>query len=132
MPPQAPANPPYVKVLTASVQPGQVLAGQPVSIMANVKNSGDLSGSYTAELTINGELEAGKKVSVPGNASTPVQFSVVRDEPGTYTSDIGGQTAYFTVVEAAGQSGNNTGIYVILGVLVLVAAALGYLFLRKR
>jgi hypothetical protein len=131
MPPQVPATPSYVKILTASVQPSQVIAGEPVTILANVKNSGDMAGNFTAELTINGQLEDSRNIAVAGNASTPVNFTVVKDKPGTYTVDIGGQKAYFTVVEGLASNTINI-MYVILGCLVLLAVALGVILAMRK
>lgn len=133
-PAQTLARPANTSVLTASVQPSQVTAGQPVTIMANVKNNGDLSDSFNAELTINGQLEASKQVNVPGNGAVPVEFAVVKDEPGTYTIDIGGQKAYFTVVGNATKdvSSTSTIAYMVLGLLAMLAVALGIVFAMRK
>lgn len=133
-PTQTVASPASTKVLTASVQPGQVTAGQPVTIMANVRNSGDRNGKYAASLIINGQVETTKEFYVPGNGAVPVEFTVVKDKPGTYTVDIGGQKAYFTVVGNAtkGMSSTSTIACTVLGLLALLAIALGVIYATRK
>ena len=97
-----------VKYLNVPTQ--QVRAGQPVTIYANITNSGDESGSYKAVLKINGEVEKTVTGKVGAHAAVPLKFEVIRDNPGTYTVDINGQQSYFTITgqknatDAAGRS----------------------------
>jgi len=94
------AKPADTKVLTASVQPSQVIAGQPVKIMANVVNRGDQDGSLTAKLSINGQIEDSKQLIISANSGKPIEFTVTKELPGIYQVDVNGQQAYFTVIAA--------------------------------
>jgi len=116
------AMPADTKVTTAFVQTDQVLAGQPVRIMANIANKGDLPGTYTATLMINNEVEATRKVTVPGNAAIPVEFTVTRDKPGNYEADINGLKVYFTVKGQAQGTPVDPKVIVFAVIGVLVAA----------
>jgi hypothetical protein len=145
------SRPADTRVTTAYLQPSEVLAGQPVKIMANVANRGDISGSLTANLMINGQLEATKKVSVPGNMAVPLEFTVTKDKPGTYEVELNGQKIYFTILgtttvpsysappepilEKPGSpstSNTRTISFAIMGVLMLIAMALLIKYLAKR
>ena len=77
MPTQTWAKPADVKILTASVSPSQVAAGQPVTIFANVTNKGDMPGMYTATLKINGQVaevkQARWKATWPSRCNSPIR-----------------------------------------------------------
>ncbi len=74
-----------------------MIAGQPVTIFANVANRGEADGDYTAKLSINGQVESTRQLMVPANKAIPVEFTVVKAEPGTYLVDINGQKTSFIV-----------------------------------
>jgi len=133
IPTQSWAKPADTKVLTASVQPDRVIAGQPVKIMANAANRGDVSGTLTATLSINGQIEESKQLNLSGNSGRPVEFTVTRDIPGTYTIDVNGQTAYFTVLAPKSQNSSKTLAYAIICIMSVLAALIGMaLVLRRR
>ena len=89
-----PAN---LSVKYLNVQPQRAQANQKVVVYANITNSGDETTGYVAELRINGQVEQLKTGNVSGHAAVPLQFEVMKDRSGTYTVDINGQQAYFTV-----------------------------------
>jgi len=112
-----------------NLSPAVASAGQTVTVVANVVNRGSLEGGYTANLQINGHIEQSKMGTVAGNTYVPVQFTVVKDTPGTYSVDIGGQTATFTVVAAETSSGSSISPSQIFTIVlaVLGIAAIGLL-----
>jgi len=121
------------KVLTASVQTGQVLAGQPVTIAANVVNRGDMEGSLTANLMINGQLEDSRHVTIAANSGRPIEFTVIKDEPGIYTADINGQQVYFTVLAPNAENTSKEIAYTIIGIIGALAIFIGAaLIIRRR
>ena len=81
-----------------NVQPQQTTTNQPVTVFANIANSGDEAGSYTATLKINGQVEETRTGKIGGHIAIPLQFVTTKDKPGTYTVDINGQQASFTVI----------------------------------
>jgi hypothetical protein len=106
-------------------------------VVANVVNRGSLEGGYTANLQINGYIEQSKMGTVAGNTYVPVQFTVVKDTPGTYSIDIGGQTATFTVVapETSGSSSISQSQIFTIVLAILGIAAIGLLtavIMRRR
>jgi hypothetical protein len=119
------------------LSPAVASAGQPVKVVANVVNRGSLEGGYTANLQINGHIEQTKMGTVAGNTYVPVEFTVMKDTPGTYSVDIGGQTTTFTVVAAETSGGNpvsQSQIFTIV-LAILGVAAIGLLtavIMRRR
>ena len=118
-----------------SVNPKQVYANQPVNILTNVVNRGNMAGSYMVNLLINGQVEQRKTVSVSAGGTQPVRFTVTKAQPGTYTVAVGGDRARFTVIGAGLErsvgSANGPAVGLATFVLVLVAGLL-LLVVRKR
>jgi hypothetical protein len=121
-----------------NVQPTVASVNQPVTVVANVANSGTLEGGFTANLQINGQIEQTKMGTVAGNTFVPVEFTIVKDTPGTYHVDIGGQTTSFTVVAAGNTAGSNALsqsqlIFIAIGILAIAAIGLiTAMILRRR
>ncbi len=118
-----------------SVNPKQVYANQPVNILTNVVNRGNMAGSYMVNLLINGQVEQRKTVSVSAGGTQPVRFTVTKAQPGTYTVAVGGDRARFTVIGAGLErsvgSANGPAVGLATFLLVLVAGLL-LLVVRKR
>jgi predicted outer membrane repeat protein len=91
----APAN---LSVKYLNVQPPQATANQPVTVYANIANSGDEAGNYTAILKINGQIEETRTGKIGGHIAVPLQFITYKDKPGTYNVDINGQQTSFMIV----------------------------------
>jgi len=70
------------------------------TISAMVANNGDVSGTTTVTLKINGTAVASKSVKVAGLESKKVSFSVVQGKAGDYKVEIDGLSGTYTV-EAA-------------------------------
>jgi hypothetical protein len=124
------AQPADNRITTAFVQQDQVLSGEPVRIMANVSNKGDLPGSYTATLTVNNQIEATRKVTVPGGASIPIEFTVTKSEPGNYEADINGKKVYFTVTGK--QTGSPIDFKIIAAIVIGILLLTSLILLIRR
>jgi hypothetical protein len=128
-------NPANMSVQFVSINPQQTSANQPVTVTANVLNTGDLAGNYNVALTINGQVEATRTISVGPQASQPVKFTVTRDQPGTYTVNIVDKSGSFTILgnNAAGSaSGKNSAVLVILAIFAVLAVAAVVVLLTRR
>jgi hypothetical protein len=80
-------------------EPSTVMVGDPVTATATVKNIGDVSGTYTAILAIDGQEMDKKDITVePGN-STDASFQFSKANPGTYNIIIGDASATINVHE---------------------------------
>jgi hypothetical protein len=127
---------PNVGTGNVNIVPLVASANQQVTVYANVVNRGDLEGGFTINLKVNGQIEQTQTGIVAGNTAVPLEFTIVKDVPGTYNIDVGGKTAFFTVV--ASQQNNNSlsqSQMIFIAVAVLVIAAIGLitaLILRRR
>ena len=85
-------NPPYIPATfgidVPTVSPTEVSIGQPVTISVNVTNNGDVKGSGSVSLWINGELQNTQSVTLEGRASQVVTFGVIENTAGKYTASI--------------------------------------------
>ena len=70
-----------------------------VNITVDVSNTGESDGVYTVTLKINGVVEDTRSVSLGGNQTVQVTFTVTKSETGNYTVEIDGQSAVFSVSE---------------------------------
>ena len=149
-PPTPSLTPANTRVVTAFVSQTQVSTGQPVTIIANVANRGDITGPYTVTLMINGKVAEVKTGSLEGNLARPLQFTYVATEPGQYEVDVNGVKAYFTTVgqsssqpvvtesgsppaveQSSSQPSGRLPIFIIISVVV-IAIILGLLFFMRR
>jgi hypothetical protein len=125
-------NPAKLSVKYLNVQPQRVQVNQPAIIYANIANSGDESGSYTATLKINGQVEETKTGIVEGHAAVPLKFEIIEGDPGVYQVDVNGQQTQFTVI-----ADNNAGIspqtVFLIGIIVCaIGALIAAIFLIRR
>lgn len=128
------SSPPDIKVLNILSQPANAMVGQPIQIMANVVNRGDLPGNFNAVLKINNNIETSKQITVPGNEAVPVEFTIYKEEPGNYTVELNGQKTYFSIT---GQNENNNInsnaiTFIILGILILSTVVILIRYLSTR
>jgi hypothetical protein len=120
-----------MSVQFVTVNPKQVTANQPVTIATNVVNSGDETGNYSVSLKINGTVEQTRMVSVGPQASQPVKFTVTKDQPGTYSIDVGGQKGSF-IIPGSNKAPVSAGLIVFLIAGVLILATVMVLVLSRR
>jgi len=101
----APTPPPpsvaEFEVISLDIEPPEVIAGETVSITAEIKNIGDSEGSYTAILSVDGATVETKEVTLAPGALETVSFSMAKDAPGTYEIGIGELSSSLTVKEPA-------------------------------
>ncbi|MCW4017258.1 MAG: hypothetical protein NWF00_01015 [Candidatus Bathyarchaeota archaeon] len=100
-PSAAPPKPAEFQVSNLTVDPEVVESGETVTVTAEVTNVGEESGSYTAELTVNGQTKDTQTVQLSGGATSTVTFTVTEAAKGDYTVQIGGETGTFTVQGAS-------------------------------
>jgi len=118
-----------------NVHPNQAHAGQPVTILTNVVNTGDEAGSYNVVLKINGHVEKSRMVSVGPQGTQPVEFTVTMSQPGTYTVDIGSQRGNFVVTDGGTTPGVSTAtgpLTAAVAAVIVILAGLLIIVARKR
>lgn len=107
------------------VSPLEVKMGKDVTITLNASNTGKAAGDYNVDLMVNGNLTESKTITLDVGESLPIEFTIVKDEPGTYLVDVNGLAGTFEVLEKA-SAGTATYVIGILG--IFAAAAIGYMF----
>jgi hypothetical protein len=84
-----------LSVLT--ITPVEVQVGEEATISFLVTNVGDLEGTHTVDLLVNGVKEQSKTVTLAGGVSTKVSFSVTKSTAGSYAVKVGDLTGSFKV-----------------------------------
>ena len=69
-----------------------------MTVTVSIANTGGVEGTCSLVLKINGVKEAEKSVSVTAGKSQNVSFTVSKKDAGSYTVDVDGLTAGFSVV----------------------------------
>ena len=113
-----------------TISPTTVQAGKPVVITFTVSNIGDAAGSFIAELKINAVHEDAQEVTLSAGESKTANFSVTRQDPGTYTAQIDTLSGTFTVAKQA-----SAVIAPVIGGIIgglLVIVLLYYLIASRR
>jgi len=109
----------------------QTYAGQPVVVSTNVVNEGDQAGTYNVVLKINGKVEQQKMVTVGPRLASPVNFTVVKSEPGTYVVSIDNEQTNFVVISQ--ETSRNAGpVIAIFGVIIMLMFVTVLLLIRRR
>lgn len=94
---QTEKKPAQFEVSTLTVKPATVMVGYPATVTATVINSGDIAGSYTVSLLIDGQEIDSREVLVDPGAYKEVSFQVTRTTAGSYKLMVGNSTAKLTV-----------------------------------
>jgi hypothetical protein len=97
----APVPPPAPAAFTPSslsISPLEANIGEMVSISVLVTNTGEQEAGYIVTLKINEMIEETKEITLAGGSET-VTFTTAKDEAGTYSVDVNGLQASFTVKE---------------------------------
>jgi beta-lactamase superfamily II metal-dependent hydrolase len=87
-----------LRIFYPGVIPPEVERGQTVTVTVSIEaeNVGELEGSRTVELKVDGEVTDSKGVTLEGGASATVLFELTRGE-GTHEVEVEGFTESFTV-----------------------------------
>jgi PKD repeat protein len=117
------------------VSPADVAPGAEVTVSVSVKNTGEQSGTYSAELKLDGATKETKTGTLAGGASSTVTFKVSSQAEGTHTVQVGTLTGSFKVTKPVTPPppAPDYTWWIVGGVVVVLAVvAVYYLFLRKK
>jgi hypothetical protein len=128
-PPQAPVAISNIIVESASLSNANVSPGTPVEVNIVATNRGTADGNTVLPLYVNGEIESVQGVTLQKGQKTSITFTVVRDQPGTYTIYVGGVPAGSFKVE-----NNLHDLFLIIGLsMITLSLVLGVIYAwRKR
>ncbi|WP_290814197.1 CARDB domain-containing protein [Halovivax sp.] len=97
----AAANESDADVTDATLSDDVVEPGEFVEVSATVANDDDEERTYSAELEVDGDVEAERNVTVDANATETVRFVLSFDDPGEYEIGVSGTEAGTLTVEEA-------------------------------
>ena len=107
-----------------------VAAGENATVGATVVNTGDAEGTFTLELTVDGDVMDRQSVTLAPGEDERVTFTRTFEDPGSYRVGIGGLDAGELVVEdgttaapASPVGDDGPGLLLWVGLLVLFAVA---------
>jgi hypothetical protein len=126
---QGPVPMSSISVSSASLSAARVAPGAPVTVTANIVNTGTANGTSSIKVYVNGKEENSQGVAVNRGSNTPVTFKINRSEPGTYTVYVGGTNAGSFTVE---QFADSNMVLYISGALILFAFAIGFIYITRR
>jgi len=85
------------QVSNLTITPVEVKVGESVTVSVDVKNVGEVEGTYTVTLKVNGVKTETKEVTLAGGATDTVSFTIVKDIGGTFDIEVGGLTTTLMV-----------------------------------
>ena len=100
-----------------------------MTVTARIANTGAVNGTTRLTLYINGQEESSQGITVNSGSNTPVSFTVMRNEPGTYSVYVGGTQAGSFVVDPLADT--NMILYTS-GALILFAFVIGVIYITRR
>jgi hypothetical protein len=126
---QSPMKMSNIAVKSASLSAVKVTPGSPVTVTAEVANTGAVNGTTMVKVYVNGQEESSQGMTVNSGSVTPVTFTVSRNEPGTYSVYVGGaQAGSFTVTQF-----DDAGVILMIsGALVFFAFITGLAILMRK
>jgi hypothetical protein len=120
---------PSSSVQSASLSTSKVAPGEPVTVTAQVANTGAVNGTTRLTLYVNGQEESRQVVTVACGSMTPVTFTATRNEPGTYSVYVNGVSAGSFMVD---QFADTNLVLYISGALMLFAFIIGVIYITRR
>ena len=124
-------------VLDGSFDVADLGDGKKVTFTGTVTNTGDLAGTFNAELLVNAAVEGTAAIELGPGAAKPLSFSATRTTAGSYSARVAEFNKDFTIaapVVAAATLAAGTGGYnlPLLALLILMAVFILWFFLRRR
>ncbi|WP_440946356.1 S-layer protein domain-containing protein [Methanosarcina sp. T3] len=107
------------------IDPIEVTAGKEATITIDAENTGNAAGEYDVELIVNDSSVDSQQISLDVGQSTTVTFEHIEEVPGTYTVEIEGQEATYTVKEKS-----SILLYALITIILLLGGGIAYMFTK--
>ena len=116
-----------------TVSPTEVSTGEAVTVSVTITNTGEVTGTHTLEIEIDGDTPEGPPIEtvLEGGASKTITITVTEEEPMEHTVKVEDLTEIFTVTAPPGfvlSPGYIAGILI----LILIAGTTTYTLYRSR
>jgi hypothetical protein len=92
-------KPAEFEVVSLDITPQVSFAGDAITITADVQNTGQRDGSYSAVLNVDGVISETQTITLLPGASQKVVFSLAKDKAGTYQVSVGKLSASLNIKE---------------------------------
>jgi len=96
---EQPVQPAEFSVGPVTLAPSTAMVGDVVTVAATVTNTGDVSGTYTAALSIDGQEADKKDITIEPGGSQQVSFQLTKTTAGSYNLAIGSSSTTLTVYD---------------------------------
>ena len=93
---KAPPEPEF-EVSDLVLTPSEIEPGGTVIVSAKIANIGEMEGTYSVELKVDGETVDSESVTLAGEASQYIDFTISSEEEGEHTVEVDGISDTFTV-----------------------------------
>jgi hypothetical protein len=114
------------------MSPANVTSGAEVTVSMTVKNTGEKSGIYSAELKLDGAIKETKTGTLAGGASATVTFKVSSQTEGIHTVQVGDQKGSFTVITTPQTVSIWSSLAYIAGILIIIAVIVASVYVLYR
>jgi hypothetical protein len=95
--PPASQKPAQFEVGPITFAPPAVMVGDTITVSATINNIGDVAGTYTATLFLDGQQADNKSIPVDPGSSQEVSFQLSKSTAGSYMLAIGNSSTVLTV-----------------------------------
>jgi len=89
------------EVSSLAITPTEVVTGEAVTVKADVTNVGEVEGTYTVTLIVDGKVAGTKEITVGAGATKTVSLTYSPDVIGTYSLGLDGLTTTVEVLKPA-------------------------------
>lgn len=117
-------------VKSASLSAATAVPGAPVTVTADVANTGNSNGAAVIRVYVNGSEEASQGITVNNGGSNRISFTITRNEPGNYQVYVNNVNSGSFVV--AGKADPDIILLVSSGLVLLSISGLAVLWTRRR
>jgi subtilase family serine protease len=114
------------------MSPANVTSGAEVTVSMTVKNTGEKSGIYSAELKLDGAIKETNNGTLAGGASATVTFKVSSQTEGIHMVQVGDQKGSFTVITAPQTVSIWSSLAFIAGILIIIAVVVASVYALYR
>lgn len=83
------------------IVPKEVVAGEAVTVSAQVENIGGTEGTYTVTLSVDGAEIQSKVIKLASKTTETVSFALTKDKPGSYNVEVNDLSGTFRVLKPA-------------------------------
>jgi hypothetical protein len=96
---QTEKKPAQFEISALTVKPSAVMVGDSATVTVTITNNGDISGTYTAPLLIDGKEIDRKDVTVAPASTREISFQVIKTTAGSYELMVGNLITKLTVCD---------------------------------